>query len=379
MNVFNIAYYTILRNFRDKKTLSLMLLFPIILILILGSALGVVFTPDNIGETTICYLNEDMKFMSEAFEDFLYSEEMTELITVRTVQSKEEAFELIKSRKATALIVLPAKFSEKVQKGEAADIEVYNSKYSSVRASIVQSVMNGFVNGTKAQLAIRQMGNIAQEYKMFSNIQETSFTTKGNTPRAIDYYAVAMLVMTIMYGTSYGNYAIKEEKQLNTSIRLASAPIRYWEIVLGKLSGSVVTVFLQALLIIVFTKLAFHVNWGGNLLFIIFVCFSLTLLSVGLGIMVSNLGKNPQATGALLSLGVNIATFVAGGYFPTSQMSPAFEKLGFISPNFLAQQAMFNSIYSGSAAQTTKYMIAIWVIAGIAFVIAGLTERRSTN
>lgn len=379
MKVLNIAYYTILRNFRDYKTLTLMLLLPIMLILLLGSALSGIFSANNLSTTTICYLDEDKKFMSDTFENFLYSEEIEELMEVRTVQSKEEAFDLIKKDDATALIVLPVGFSEKIQKGEKATIEVYNSKYSSFRSSIVQSIMNGFVSGTNAQLVMRQMGDISGGYKTFDNLQEASVTTEGNTPRAIDYYAVTMLVMTIMYGTAYGNFALKEEKQLNTSIRLVSAPIKYSEVILGKLLGSIVTILLQAMLIIILTKVLFKVNWGGNILFIIFVCFSLTLLAVGLGMMVSNLGRNPLATGALLNFGVNIMTFIAGGYFPASQMGPAIEKLGFISPNYLAQQAMFNTIYGGSAVQTFNAMLAIWIIAIIAFIIAAITERRSVN
>ena len=379
MKVLNIAYYTILRNFRDYKTLTLMLLLPIMLILILGSALGGVFTPNSVSATTIYYLNEDHKFMSQAFEAFLETDEIKELTLVKTVTSKDEAIKLIVNREAATLIVLPSNFSEEIQNGRKAAIEVYNSKYSSFRASIVQSIVNGFVKGTNAQLVVRQMGSSSPEYMRFDNLQEISVTSEGNTPRAIDYYAVTMLIMTIMYGTSYGNFALKEEKQLNTSIRLASAPIKYREVILGKLLGSIVTVLLQAILIIIFTKMFFNVNWGGNIPFVIFVCFSLTLLAVGLGMMVSNLGKNPQATGALLNFGVNIMTFIAGGYFPASQMGPLLEKVGFISPNYLAQQAIFNTIYEGSAVQTINYMLGIWIVLIIVFIIAGFTERRSAN
>ncbi|MDF2520519.1 MAG: transporter permease [Clostridia bacterium] len=379
MKALNIAYYTILRNFRDYKTLLLMLALPIMLIATMGSALGSVFTPGDMSVTTICYLDEDKGFMSQSFEEFLESEEISKMMQYKTAASKEEAFELIKDGRAVALIVLPANLSEDIQKGGKASIEVYNSKYSSFRESIVQSTINGFVNGTNAQLVLRQMGAVSQEYEMFDNIEETAVTAEGNAPRAIDYYAVTMLVMTIMYGTGYGNFAMKEEKRLNTSIRLASAPVNYLEVVLGKLAGSVVSVFLQGMVIIAFTKLVFNVNWGGSLGLIIFVCFSASLMSVGLGMMVSNLGKNPQATGGLLNLGVSITTFLAGGYFPSSQMGPAMEKLGHISPNYLAQQAMFNTIYGGSTAQTTNLIITIWAIVIAAFIIAGLTERRSAN
>lgn len=379
MKILSIAYYTILRNFRDRKTLALMLLLPIILILILGSALGGVFSSRSISTTDVCYIDEDNGFMSDVFEEFLASDEIEKMIKVNVVQSKEEAIKLIKNKEASALLVLPSNFSEEVQKGGKAVIEVYSSKYSDTRASIVQSIINGFVSGTKSQLTVRQMGFIDREYKQYDNISEAVVTAEGNAPRAIDYYAVTMLVMTIMYGTSYGNFAIKEEKLLNTSIRLSSAPIKYWETILGKLMGCIVTVFMQAIIIVVFTKVAYKVNWGGNLWFIIFVCLSLSLLSVGLGMMVSNLGKNPQATGGLLNLGVNIATFIAGGYVPASEMSPIFEKIGYASPNYLAQTAMFNTIYGGAAAETFNVMLAIWIIIAVVFAIAGLTERRSIN
>lgn len=381
MRILYIAYYTTLRNFRDYKSLAFTLLLPIMLILILGSALGGVFTPSDISATTICYLDEDGEFMAQAFEEFLSDEEISKLLQYKTVASKEEAFDLIKAREASALVIFPEQLSKSIQ-GQVANkisIEVYNSKYSSFRESILQSMLNSFVSGTNAHLVLRYMGETSQGYRMFNSLQETAVTAEGNAPRAIDYYSVTMLVMTIMFGTSYGNWALKEEKQRNTSIRLASAPIGYHEVVLGKLLGTVVTVLLQAILIVAFTKLAFDVNWGGNLWFILFICFSASLMSVGLGMMVSNLGKNPQATAGLLTFLVNISTFLAGGYFPSSQMGPALLKLGVISPNYQAQQAMFNTIYGGSTAQTTNAVLAIWIIAAVSFVIAGLTERRSAN
>jgi len=378
MKALNIAYYTILRNFRDYKTLAMMLMLPIMLILIMGSALSGVFNPSDISATTICYLDEDGKHMSQVFEEFLDSDEISKLIRYKNVATKEEAFSLIKNREASALILLPDNLTDNIQSGHKAAIEVYSSRYNSFSDSVVESVLNGFVNGTNAQLTLNQMG-AAIGYQIYDNTQETSVTAEGNAPRAIDYYSVTMLVMTIMYGTSYGNYALKEEKHLNTSIRLASAPINYFQVVLGKLAGSVITVFLQTMVLILFTKFAFNVNWGQDIGFIIFVCFSGSLMAVGLGMMVSNLGKNPQVTGVVLNLGVSITTFIAGGYFPTSQMGPALEKLGHISPNYLAQQAIFNTIYGGSAIQTTNAMLTIWAIVAAAFVVAGLTERRSTN
>jgi ABC-2 type transport system permease protein len=59
MNIFHVAYYTVLRNLRDRKSMASMLLFPIILILILGSALSSNYAVSDVGKTPVAYLNKD--------------------------------------------------------------------------------------------------------------------------------------------------------------------------------------------------------------------------------------------------------------------------------------------------------------------------------
>ena len=71
MKIINIAYYSILRNFRDKRSISLTLLFPVLLILILGTALNSAYSPRNMDKISVAYVNMDNGAISKRFDAFL--------------------------------------------------------------------------------------------------------------------------------------------------------------------------------------------------------------------------------------------------------------------------------------------------------------------
>ena len=377
MKVLDIAYYTVLKNFRDRKTLALMLLLPIVLILILGSALSGVFTPGNISRTAVCYLNEDRGILGERFDEYLQNEEIGKFIETKKVSSYEAGIQLVKDRGASSFIHIDKDFTEKTLKGEVGQIHVFNSQYSSFRATVVKNIVDSFIDGANTITALNKVGISNAAYTRSGAIEEMPISVTGKTPRSIDYYAVTMMVMTIMYGTAYGCSAMAEDQVKKTFIRLKGAPIKAWEVNAGKITGSIITILMQVIILIAFTKYAYNVNWGGNIPFILLVCFSMAILSVGLGIMVYNIFGNPHGASAFLSTLVMILTFISGGYFPTDALSPIFAKVSLLSPNYLAQRAIFNTVFSGAFSETLTYFGIIWAIIITTFIVAAWAGRRA--
>lgn len=72
MNIFNIAILHIKRDFRDIRTLVFMLAFPIVLMLVLGTALSNAFNSDShsIKDIQVLYKDEASSAFSQAFEEF---------------------------------------------------------------------------------------------------------------------------------------------------------------------------------------------------------------------------------------------------------------------------------------------------------------------
>ncbi len=376
MNILNIAYYSIIRNFRDKKTLGLMMLLPLLSTLILGSALGGSFNVSSIDKTTICYLNQDKGWAGEAFHQFINSEDVKSFIELREISNYEDGVDFLKTRDASSMVIIESDFSQKLNLGEKADIKVYNSQYSNYRASIVKSLMDSFANVSNSMVAISELGGSNFAHIENSNIEEISISATGKKPRAIDYYAVTMLVMSIMFGTIYGAYTIAEDEILRTEIRLKSAPLRSYQLFLGRLLGAIVTLVLQILIMIGFTKFVYKANWGNNMPFILFTCFSAIVMVVGIGIMTYSILKDGNKASNILSLSVSFLTFLGGGYFPVNG-SKMEELASYLSPNYMIQRVLFNNIYGGNSIETKNYLIAIWCIAIISFLASSLIGRRS--
>ena len=143
----------------------------------------------------------------------------------------------------------------------------------------------------------------------------------------------------------------------------------------GKIAGTVFTVYIQALVIIFFTKLVYNVNWGSNMAQVLFIAFTLAVFSVSMGLMTVMVAKDVKIANAALSTIIPVMTFISGGYVWIRIESSLLDLL----PSKLVHTAFFNSIYGEFAGQTISSVAILWVmilLMGIVSVIAG---RRRLN
>lgn len=380
MKIFSIAYYTIVKNFRDRKSISLTLFFPILLILILGTALNSAYSPRTLDKINVAYVNVDNAAISKQFDAFLNKNNIKALLNITKSETYESGIKLMTDSKVQILIYIKSNFSEDISKGKKAVIEVYESKSKGLSASVVKSIVESFVNGSNTMEAVYKMGTGAgannQRFIESKSITDLPITTKGNIPRAIDYYAVTMLAMTLMYGTLFASYAMAEDKLEKTYIRIKSSPIKAYINYLGKTLGTIVTLMLEVIILIIFTKYAYHVNWGSNIPLILFLASLFSIFVTGLGIMAYAVTNNARIAGTLLNVLTVSLTFVSGGYSKINASGSMFDKLVFFAPNKMFQTAMFNTIYGGSINQTQTCIIGLIVATMIVFLIAVSFGRR---
>ena len=129
---------------------------------------------------------------------------------------------------------------------------------------------------------------------------------------------------------------------------------------------------------IAFTRYAYGVNWGENLPLILLITFTLVLLSIGLGTMIAMVTRNEMLAGSILNGLIPVFTFIAGGYYRFSIPGKFFSALQHLSPNYLAQTAIFNTIYGGAAAHQALLGAMGAIILGT-FAVAMAAERRKIN
>lgn len=368
MKALYIAYYTALRNMRDYTNLTIMLIFPIVMIFILGSALSGSFTIENMEPINVLLVNEDKGEISQSFEAFLHSNDIKEILNTEYAESYDEGYSKVKQGEAAALI--------HVKEGFDGQIDIYENNSSIFKSSVVKNVIDVFIQSANAQYAVQKLSSTSHGVQFSDNITEEAVNLDGSKPSSLDYYAVSMLLMTLMYGTTYGSSSMSEEQYHKTEIRLKSAPVEPYQIYAGKVAGTVLALMMDSVLIIVFTKYVYGVNWGGNIAAILFTCLTLAVLAAGIGTAGFMLIGDENKTQALLMVLVPIFTFLGGGYVPMQHLPPAIKNLSFISPNHLTQNIIFNIIYDGNSTQIINNLLILWGASAVLFALSAVKGRR---
>ncbi|MBK3494736.1 ABC transporter permease [Viridibacillus sp. YIM B01967] len=371
MNFFSVAYCTLIRNVRDKKSFINKLLMPIVLIVILGTALSNVFATDELDQTKVAYLNTDQGEVSQNFTAFLDQKEVKELLDVKIVKSLHKGKELVEKGDVTSLIYIDPTYSAAIVENKDKPIQVYSSNDGDYHITVVNNIVDSFIQGANTVQAVTAMGEKTVGLKSFDLVEDKTITASGNRPRAIDYYAVTMLILCVMYGAIYSSESMSEYYHGKLGERIKISPVSDWQLIAGQMFGILITNLLQITIVFLISKLVFNANWGSNYLAIFGIVFSLSFMATSIGALVAILTKDSMRASGILAITIPIMTFIAGGYVKLD-----LEELMYLSPNYLAQTAIFNNIYGGSALQSQVCLSVIWAITACVIISAFFASRR---
>lgn len=382
MNILFIAINTIKRNFRDKRSMVRSILIPILMIIVLGTALNSAFGGQKIDKFNVCYLNQDSGSQGSEFNKFLDNAEIKAILNVKEVASIEEGEKLIDDNKAVSLIVVPKDYSEKLKSGENAVIQIYNTKYKDFKNEIIENIVDAYNSAGNAVLAETKLNTKDLSYTRYSTVDESLISTEGKAPRAIDYYGVAMLILAIMSSASFAADMVSEDYFENVGARINATPLNKYEKLIGKIIGCVFDIVIKAIIIIVFSKLAFQVNWGENFGMIALIIISAAVFSTIFGMFITMVVGSGNRASGIINLLNNIFTFLAGGYALLITQDVNQSIIMHLSPNFYPQTALLNVIYSNNYRvnvhffNTSGYISMLWVLSALLFIGFIALERR---
>lgn len=377
MGFFTIFFCTIKQNWRDRSTYLEMMLLPIVLIFILGMSLNPVFQTPILSPTPTAVLNEDTGPVGENFNRFLANEEVNELLDLIPVTTLEEGLRLVEEGEVHAMIHVPPHL---LQKGENT-IRLTASPHQNLRTGILESVLDSFAQGANTVMAMESMGIDGASLQFQQNhIRQRSLAASDMLPGAMDYYAVTMLVMFMMYGTTYAVFGMKECYLGPTGSRIHISPISRAQHYLGLVAANLMTVMFQGIIIVAFTWTVFGVNWGNNPSLILFLLLITATTAIGLGTAIVMITRDEILSGNIVNILVPAMTFLAGGFFrinppPGSWMGT----LQYLSPNYLAQTALFTAIYSGDTSTLLTMTGALGTLIIATFATALAAERRARS
>ncbi|MBE6077370.1 MAG: ABC transporter permease [Clostridium lundense] len=370
MKILNILKKEILQNLRDKKSMLLMTLFPMLLITILGTVFSGNFASTiNIPEINVMYsINKDVK-IDKNFKDFTKEIEKTMKVNFKETKDEKDALEKISNGKTDVYIKIP---NDK-------KIYIYENNLRAFNSQLVSTLLDAFVdkvNMTKEVASKNPMALSKIKVNTSPNFVNTKTIDGKDSPRGIEYYAVTMLTMTILYGTAVGAMSIASEIKRRTYKRLICSNTSPLKILFSKILASFLVIAFQSFLIYLFSKYILGTNWGNNKLALVSVVASLIFMAVSAGVCIANTIKNEGVMSIIIYMFVPILTFLGGGYVPLEPIgSKMLNSVSNISPLKWSNDAIFKIIFGNNLSIFGITML-INIGAGVLFLLIAILFPR---
>ncbi len=339
MNILNIAVKEIRHNLRDRRTFIFMLAFPIVLMLILGSALSNAFDRKvSIGDLHVLYKSTAGPAIAPSFEAFT-KEAGKSGVHFKEAAARTDGKKEVKENNVTA-------YAEISDKG----IVLYGSDRNQIESSIIQGMLEAFADKYNMAAAVASVdpaktsaaldgGGIKNNYIEDRSLKE------AKQQGSMDYYAMAMTTMIALYSAISASTLIRSERTRNTALRLMAAPIRKGEIFLGKILGCLFINSLCLLAIMAFSHFAFKADWGDHIGLVIVLLLSEVFLAVSLGLGISYIAKTPDASRMIITIVIQLSAFFGGAYFKIENAKGILNLIMNLSPLTWANQAITKVIY----------------------------------
>lgn len=262
---------------RNPYYVALLIIFPIALIYILGSFLEQVEVSDTqIGTINIRYFiekeeNEQILTVEQLLDTYSHVMEGEDSITFLRISDREEGQRLLTQETVDAFLIY--------EKGMFTLYEGTNIIANSAAKSLLYSLIEGMKAYTG--IGIGQTGHLGEEE---TKLQDYTVSNEMTTSMSmLDYYAIAMAIMTGFFSILSSSLAFSSERVNKTINRLSLSPMSRPGLFAGKILGLIPQAVLQIGILMVISIGVFKASYGNSLENIVLLFFLMTLTSITSG------------------------------------------------------------------------------------------------
>lgn len=289
-----------LHIFRDRQTILILLLMPVVQVLLFGFAITT-----DIQNSSIVVLDECQTAESRALLKEIESGRYFDI--AQYISSDRDIDAIFKKGKVKIAIVIPQDWSRRIGAGQAAPLQLIVDASNPNEASI----LTGYLQGIAAQFADLEPV-LDVETRMLYNPQLKSAYTF--VPGVIGL--VLMLICTLMTSVS-----IVREKETGTMEVLLVSPSKPLYIIFSKTIPYFVIALINIVTIILMSMFVFGVPIKGSIALLFGVSIMYIFASLALGLLISTISRTQQIAMIISLMGLMLPTILlAGLLFPIENM-----------------------------------------------------------
>ncbi len=342
MKFWHIAVKDLTIRLRDPFAFVVLLILPLAMIIVLGTVFN--WTASSF-KASVAVVDLDHGDMASVLtQDVFKSERLKDLLVVTPVPTESEARTLVEQGKTGAAVIIPAGFTDSVKAGTTTSIAVLANPETATQAGIVRNIVESFtaeiqrrqLAATTAIAELQASGMVSPQHMqeaVQAVLQQVSTTQQKDpvgvvtttqegvrVPKALDYYAVGMALLYLIFTANTGTESMLEEKRQYTLQRVSMTPTPRVQILLGKLTGIFAISALQFAMIILLTRLVYHVSWGASVPAVVAMAGATVLAGAGLSTLIAALARTPEQAGSIGPAVAMVYSLLGGSMWPVYNM-----------------------------------------------------------
>ena len=324
--LWSIMRKEIIQMTRDRRTVIISIIQPILMLFLLGSA-----ATSDVRNVPAVLFDQDH---SQAARDLLAAYRAADyFIFSYQVQSVQEMRQLIESGDAKAALIIPPDYGKHIASGEPAQVEFVIDGSDATLAGTALSAAT-LIGQAKSTAVVRASLESRGQSAASSSPIAVSTQVWYNPDMVQAFFMVPGLMGTILLQLTVTLTAasIVRERERGTIEQLIITPLRSWELMIGKITPYIFLAFFDMLEVLVIGTLVFHVPMNGNLGLLLLMSALFLATGLGIGLFISTVAKTQQEAQVLGMLIQLPSMFLAGFLFPIAAMPPFLQGLSYLMP-----------------------------------------------
>jgi ABC-2 type transport system permease protein len=329
-----VARRIVLQFRRDRRSLALLFIAPMIVLTLVGALWGSAVT-------------NTVRVVAAGDVDPQVFEALRGTEIQLTALDRDAALEALKAGRADAMI----EFAD-----NAATVTVEGSDPTQTAAIV------GQVEGALVHLILDAP---------LAAFVKVDYLYGGPDYSLLDYLAPVLIALfAFFFIFLLSTVSFLRERTSGTLERLLATPLTRGELVAGYMGGFALFALLQALVILAFTVFVLKVQYRGNLATIFIVEAVLVVGAVSLGLAISAFARNELQAVQFVPLVLLPQVFLSGLLVPVDQLGSVLRAISAVLPLTYANEALRSVMVKGYALTDPLILRDIGVLAAFALLMA---------
>jgi ABC-2 type transport system permease protein len=317
-----IAHIETLMIVRDKRSLGLAFILPLLLLVLFGSTLSY-----DVTNIPLAIWDQDHTPASRALISSFEGSPYYHIVAIR--EGYPDLIKDLDRGKALVVMVIPPDFAKRLNRGQEAQVQFILDGTDSTTAGISLGYIQGIIE--QQNLTIRHRATQGGGGLPLDLAIRVWFNPEMESRNFIVPGLIAVILMII--AALLTSLTLAREWESGTMETLLSLPLRPLEVVIGKIIPYFVIGMINITILLLASRFIFQIPMRGSipLLYLFAVIFTVGVL--GLGIFISGVAKRQTVATQLAFITTMLPTMLLSGFiFPIRNMPLILQGISYLVP-----------------------------------------------